>query len=124
MKKYLITILGRIGFLWQNQGTAFLVYFNIFLIALQLGLILGFGHLLPPLIPLFYSRPWGRAQLANPASLFILPDLSFLILLLNSCLTIIFLKESVLAKLYPWASNLFAFLALLAILRLFFTFIF
>lgn len=28
---------------------------------------------LPPTVPLWYSRPWGDAQLAHPAFLFLLP---------------------------------------------------
>jgi len=30
-------------------------------------------HLLPPMVPLWYSRPWGTDRLAAPAWLFILP---------------------------------------------------
>ena len=36
--------------------------------AAAVGLFVGllFGKMLPPTIPLFYSRPWGEEQLASP----------------------------------------------------------
>ena len=43
------------------------------------GTVVGFGMLwayrkiLPPQIPLWYSRPWGEEQLAKPSSLAIVP---------------------------------------------------
>ncbi len=30
------------------------------------GVALFFGKSLPPVVPLFYSRPWGEEQLVNP----------------------------------------------------------
>jgi len=53
-----------------------------FLVA-QAGLILLFWRKLPPEVPLFYSRPWGKEQLANPWSLFLLPGLTLVVLLVN-----------------------------------------
>ncbi|OGE26858.1 hypothetical protein A3C26_03065 [Candidatus Daviesbacteria bacterium RIFCSPHIGHO2_02_FULL_39_12] len=38
---------------------------------------------LPPKLPLFYSLPWGDAQLASPQQLFIIPSVIILITLLN-----------------------------------------
>jgi hypothetical protein len=52
-----------------------------FLIA-QLGLILFFWKKLPPEVPLFYSRPWGKEQLVNPRFLFLLPGLTLVIFLI------------------------------------------
>jgi len=54
----------------------------IFLLA-QLGLILFFWRKLPPEVPLFYSRPWGKEQLASPWLLFVLPVLTLVVSLLN-----------------------------------------
>ena len=39
----------------------------------SLAVILWRWHLLPPLVPLWYSRPWGADRLINPAWLFLLP---------------------------------------------------
>jgi hypothetical protein len=53
-----------------------------FLVA-QLGLILFFWKKLPPEVPLFYSRPWGKEQLASPWFLFLLPGLTLFVFLVN-----------------------------------------
>jgi len=37
------------------------------------GLLAVFWVKLPPLVPLWYSRPWGEEQLANPAFLWVIP---------------------------------------------------
>jgi hypothetical protein len=42
-------------------------------IASGLGLAVFFGRALPPQVPMWYSRPWGEVQLANPAWLALLP---------------------------------------------------
>lgn len=44
--------------------------------------------MLPPLVPLWYSRPWGADQLAHPLSLFILPLGSMFWYLTNTILAI------------------------------------
>jgi len=49
----------------------------------QLGLILFFWKKIPPEVPLFYSRPWGKEQLANPLFLFLLPGLTLVVFLVN-----------------------------------------
>ncbi len=42
---------------------------------------------LPPLVPLWYSRPWGIDQLAKPIFLFLLPISSICIYLINTLLS-------------------------------------
>ena len=39
---------------------------------------------LPPVVPLFYSRPWGKDQLASPLFLVLLPLLAVLALVINT----------------------------------------
>lgn len=41
-------------------------------------------QLLPPAVPLWYSRPWGEEQLAHPGWLFLLPFSGFCIYLINA----------------------------------------
>lgn len=48
---------------------------------------------LPPLIPLWFSRPWGIDQLAPRTYIFILPVGAFIIFLLNTFLGIFFTAE-------------------------------
>lgn len=49
----------------------------------QLLILIYFWGKLPPEVPLFYSRPWGQEQLSFPFGLFILPFVSFLVILVN-----------------------------------------
>jgi hypothetical protein len=44
--------------------------------ALTAGLALALGRILPPQIPLYYSRPWGEEQLGEPWGLLILSCLA------------------------------------------------
>lgn len=53
---------------------------------------------LPPVLPFFYSLPWGDDQLANPQEILSLFGLSFIFLLLNSFLAA-FLAEPLLKRL-------------------------
>jgi hypothetical protein len=43
------------------------------LTAASIAVIAWFWRFLPPLVPLWYSRPWGEDRLATPAWLFVLP---------------------------------------------------
>jgi len=47
--------------------------FVLVLFVLSLGMLLWRFRYLPPMVPLWYSRPWGTDQLAHPAWLFLLP---------------------------------------------------
>lgn len=47
------------------------------------ALVAIFQLRLPPEVPLFYSRPWGKEQLAQPLLLLLPPAAAFLIFLLN-----------------------------------------
>lgn len=49
----------------------------------QVFIILAFWRLLPPELPLFYSRPWGKEQLTTPTGLFIIPAFSLLVFVVN-----------------------------------------
>lgn len=57
--------------------------FVIFFIIASLAAIAWKWNHLPPLVPLWYSRPWGTDQLAKPYWLFILPLGGLLIYFMN-----------------------------------------
>ncbi len=48
---------------------------------------------LPPMVPLWYSRPWGADQLAQPYFLFILPVGSLLLYIINRIISIYITAE-------------------------------
>jgi hypothetical protein len=65
-------------------------YLIIFLSIIVIGI---FWKQLPPLIPLWYSKPWGNDQLANTSFLFLLPIGTLLWNIVNTLFSIHFTKE-------------------------------
>lgn len=57
--------------------------FVLFFILCSLTMVAIYWTRLPPLVPLWFSRPWGGEQLAPPQLLLVLPLGSLLIHLLN-----------------------------------------
>jgi len=71
---------------WSSRITILLIFSSI--------LILLFSwNKLPTEIPLWYSKPWGKDRLANPAWLFLLPSASFFWYITNSFLSIHVTKD-------------------------------
>ena len=66
---------------------------------------------LPPEMPLFYSRPWGKEQLVKK-QWFLIPSLiCFLLIVFNLRLASFYLrKEDLLAKILIWTAVILAFL--------------
>ncbi|OGG04963.1 hypothetical protein A2Z33_06755 [Candidatus Gottesmanbacteria bacterium RBG_16_52_11] len=48
---------------------------------------------LPPVVPLWFSRPWGADRLAFPAFLFLLPLSAIVIYVTNSFISLFYLLE-------------------------------
>ncbi len=57
--------------------------FVVLFVVASIGIIVWRWNRMPPLIPLWYSRPWGADQLAPPVWLFILPIGSLCIYFIN-----------------------------------------
>jgi len=88
------------------------------LVLVMLGLFVGFYQKLPPEVPLFYSRPWGEAQLASPWFLLTLPALSLFITVLNFILSGLFFDSSFLVQVLTWGATVFASLALFTLVKI------
>ncbi|HBL51701.1 MAG: hypothetical protein A3D24_02615 [Candidatus Blackburnbacteria bacterium RIFCSPHIGHO2_02_FULL_39_13] len=100
----------------QSNGKYLLIN-GISLIAA--GSILSFfWPKLPPQVPLFYSKPWGEAQLAKPYFLAVPLLMSAVFLILNLLLTqkldnYIFLKKSLI-----FGTTIISVLASVAVIRI------
>lgn len=97
------------------------IFGNLLLIIASSVLIFLFYSQLPPQVPLFYSQPRGHEQLVSPPFLFLLPGISFLILVVNFLIgrflaVFPFLKEAL-----SWTAALIAFLAFFTLLKIIFT---
>jgi len=85
----------------------------------QILLILFFWQKLPPEIPLFYSRPWGKEQLTTPFGLFILPSLSLTIILIHSAFIYFIPKEEkFISKILDVSTTVFNFLCLVTLTKI------
>ncbi len=67
--------------------------FSILLVVLSLVLLVSQWNNLPPEVPLWYNKPWGGEQLADPRWLFILPAMSIAIYLLNSIVSVYLVSD-------------------------------
>ncbi|MBL7078559.1 hypothetical protein ISS42_02790 [Candidatus Shapirobacteria bacterium] len=106
------------GKIWLNKTRTRQIRLIIILLAFQLITIVLFFTQLPPEIPLFFSRPWGQFQLTSPFSLLLLPLFSFIILLINLFLASLLIeKNEFLTNILTLSSLIFAFFALVAILK-------
>ncbi len=70
-------------FLKKNWFISLVHKFILVLFILSIGLLLWRWRVLPPMVPLWYSRPWGADQLASPYWLFILPVASLILYGIN-----------------------------------------
>lgn len=74
---------------------------------------------LPPEVPLFYTREWGETQLTSPKNLWILPFGAAVILIINTFLAnFFFRREKLFSKILILTSSLVSLLSALALLRI------
>jgi len=91
---------------------------TIILLAIQTLIIVSVWRLLPPEIPLFYSRPWGQDQLVEYPGIVTLPAICLIILVTNLIMSRLAEKEEVLIKqMLASASMAFTFLILISLVQ-------
>ncbi len=112
----------NLALLWQEKILK--IAFISYLVFLILGFILFplAWIKLPPDVPLFYSLPWGKEQLAKSTYLFILPFSSLIVGLINfSLAAFLTRKEEYLAvKILVWLATIFVVLALFTLVKIIF----
>lgn len=91
-------------------GASLLLNLATFLVALYAQ------KYLPPVVPLFYSRPWGKDQLASPVYLVLLPVLSVLALAVNALIANL-VSEKLLQRSLLAASLVVSLLSSIAVLK-------
>lgn len=113
---------GNLGKFWQTTLNSRLLRLTIILFLAQLVLIIWFYKDLPPEIPLYFSRPWGADWLTSTSSIFILPLLSLITLLVNYFLALFYhQKKLILSQLlviFSFIISLFTTVSVLKIISL------
>lgn len=88
-----------------------------------LGYFLYNRQLLPPELPIFYSKPWGQERLAVSDAIWLPVIIGLMILILNGVLSLkVFAKEKFLQKIIAWTNLVTSALisvTLIKIMRLF-----
>lgn len=77
----------------QNRIISLSTRFSFFLFAVGVICIVLFWNKLPPIVPLWYSKPWGVERLAHPLWLFLLPASSLCITGVNIYIASILTNE-------------------------------
>lgn len=113
---------GLIGKFWQDKQLSLIFRWNFIVILIQIALIAISYQKLPQLIPFYFSLPWGESWLAPVDFIFILPSISFLILLINNFISSLFIVSirlfSILLSVTSLVCSIFLCYAILQILRL------
>lgn len=106
----------------KNWFLALAHKFILIFFALSMGLLLWRWRMLPPLLPLWYSRPWGADQLASPYWLLLLPLMSLTIYGVNFLVAMYIMAEYLIFTQMLFLSSLvvslLSFVALMKILFL------
>ena len=76
---------------------------------------------LPPVLPLFYNRPWGTPQLGTPLQLFLLLVLNIAIVVINLTFSLKLYKQIILlSRVLLWISVLISLLTATTTIRIIF----
>lgn len=91
------------------------------IVAISISLLLWRYSKLPPLVPLWYSKPWGVDRLAHPMWLILLPAGSFVILLVNTIAARIFTRDMLIfSQILAVTALLVAILSLVTLTKILF----
>jgi hypothetical protein len=108
---------------WKEVKTNWLVMATtrtiLVLNAASIVSILALWSKLPPLVPLWYSRPWGADQLTHPLWLFILPIGSLLLYVSNVFISMFFMAEYLIFTQMAFLTSLLvSFLSFVALVKI------
>lgn len=103
---------------WQDKTTNWAL--NLALVAIISSVIfLGLSWpKLPPQVPLFYSLPWGKEQLAPPVLLWFLPASSSVLVVINLFLVGLFSSDKLLVRILAVTIGLYSGLAALILFQI------
>jgi hypothetical protein len=124
--KNLPTQTGRVHTTWKTIRTNWFISlvhkFVLILFVVSVGFLLWHWTMLPPMVPIWYSRPWGVDQLASPYYLWVLPISSLVLYFTNFLIAVYVAREHLIFIQMIYLSSLIvsllSFFALIKILYL------
>ena len=103
----------------KEKPTKTFIQISFLFLAIQILIIVSVWRFLPPEIPLFYSRPWGKDQLVNYPGIVILPVICLIVFFANTVVAQLATKEETLVKkMLAIASLTFGFLILISLIQI------
>lgn len=110
---------------WKNLKKNWIVSisekFVFLLLSISIVLLLWQWKHLPPLVPLWYDKPWGAEQLADPHWLFILPLSSLVVYIVNVVSSIYIISDYlVFIQIASLTSLLVSFLSCITLMKIIF----
>jgi lysylphosphatidylglycerol synthetase-like protein (DUF2156 family) len=107
--------------LLKRKETVVLLKSNLILLGLSWIFFGIFFQLLPPKIPIFFSRPWGVSQLADKNYFILYPSVITLLFFINVRIASVSIKKDVLmATIVLWAQLICSLLATIAVIKIIF----
>ncbi len=103
-----------------SQSQVYIPIRIFFVILLAIFVLLGIKFRnLPPVVPLYYSLPWGDEQLVSSYYLFILPSSLILLFILNYLVSkFITSTEILLVQILMWATTFSAVLSFVSLVNI------
>lgn len=106
--------------IWRDVYCGKVLRLAILFWVFTVGLLAWKFRHLPPQVPIYYSRPWGEAQLSTPLGLWFLPGFSLGVLVVTLVAGgSVFSTDKLLAKIMMTAVALTTFLTMFALVRIF-----
>ncbi len=110
---------NNFNFLLQDRIAKLSIFSSITIFVVYLVMVAASFAMLPPVIPLFNSLPWGNARLAPAYFIFEFPVLFFLIFVINNFIAGRMYKKHVLAaRIFSFNSLLVIILGLIAYIQI------
>jgi hypothetical protein len=111
--------ISALGKFWQEKINSQIFRWNLILIIFQLTYLFYRFNSLPQQVPLYYSLPWGDAQLTHASSLFLLPTFSIVVGLINHLIAAFFFNSNPLfSRLLIIFSLIFSLLSSIALFQI------
>lgn len=113
------SIIDEVKHIFVNKP--FSIPIRIFFIIVTLSFVmLGISlRALPPLIPLYYSLPWGEEQLVRSNQLFIIPFAMLFVFIVNFIFILFIVnKDKFITLLVLWANCFFALIGAITLFKI------
>lgn len=102
--------------IWGDKIAGAGVKLSTAIVLAQIGSAFFISAKVPPEVPLFFSRPWGIAQLASSLSVYWLVGWGILLWFIHLVLAIsLFKKDKIMSRIIVWTGTLILFFTSLSL---------